>query len=180
MTVRRIQGRHVAGGLAGTAVTAAMVAAVAHFTAPKTAQFEGFVSCPYVDRIGRGHPWTEGYGHTGPDVRPGVCITHARAIELLEQDEAIAARKAAACSPAYVVNNKYLWGSATDFALNTGYYCRGPSGRPTTMAVLFAQGRPREACAFYARYVYSAGKVMNGLVRRRRFFSTDCMKGVGR
>jgi lysozyme len=170
--------RRAAAAGGGAAITAAMVAAVASWTAPQTAPFEGFVPCAYVDKIGRGTPLTVGFGHTGPDVKPGMCVTKAQALELLERDEAKAARAVASCSPQYVVDRKPLWGAATDFALNTGYYCRGPKGTPTTMAALFAAGRPREACEFYNRYVYSAGKVRGGLVRRRAYFSGVCADGL--
>lgn len=163
----RIQGKHVAGGAA--IATVAMVAAVATFTAPKTAQFEGYAACPYVDKIGRGHPWTGGFGHTGPDVHPGECHDRAYWLGKLREDETKAARIVASCSPAYVVRNRNYWGAATDFTLNVGHYC------DTSMARLFADNRPAQACDFFNRYVYSAGQVQRGLVRRRLFFSGDCM-----
>lgn len=166
--------RRAAAAGGGAVVTAAMVAAIAAYTAPKTAPFEGFVACAYVDRIGRGHPLTIGYGHTGPDVRPGMCISKAQGEKLLEQDEARASRLVASCSPQYVVRTQPFWGAATDFALNTGYYCQ------TSMARDFAANRPREACEFFRRYVYAAGRQQNGLVRRRVFFRGDCLKGLGK
>lgn len=33
-----------------------------------------------------GHPWTIGYGHTGPEVVPGLVVTIERASEILSQD----------------------------------------------------------------------------------------------
>lgn len=171
-------GKRTASGLGAASITTAMVLAVAHYAAPKTAQFEGFVSCPYVDKVGRGHPLTVGYGHTGPDVKSGRCISQAEAVALLEQDEQKAARKVASCSPQYVVDSKSLWGAGTDFALNTGYYCRGPGGKPTTMARLFSAGRPAEACRFFNQYVYAAGTRLRGLIKRRAYFSGDCAKGI--
>ncbi len=46
-------------------------------------QFEGCRLVAYRDVAGI---WTIGFGHTGPDVGPGLRITKARAIELLAQD----------------------------------------------------------------------------------------------
>ena len=40
----------------------------------------------YPDPGTGGDPWTIGYGHTGPDVRPGTQITQSGAEELLVQD----------------------------------------------------------------------------------------------
>ena len=48
-----------------------------------TAQFEGCSLAAYQDQVG---VWTIGYGHTGPDVKPGLTITGAQAQDLLAQD----------------------------------------------------------------------------------------------
>jgi lysozyme len=47
------------------------------------ARFEGVRLKAYDDGVG---VWTIGYGHTGPDVHPGLTITMKRARELLRQD----------------------------------------------------------------------------------------------
>jgi lysozyme len=47
------------------------------------ARFEGVRLKAYDDGVG---VWTIGFGHTGPDVRPGLTITMKRARELLRQD----------------------------------------------------------------------------------------------
>ncbi len=44
---------------------------------------EGFRSAAYQDVIGK---WTIGYGHTGPDVHPGLVITAAQGEALLNAD----------------------------------------------------------------------------------------------
>ena len=49
-------------------------------------EFEGCVLKAYPDPGTGGDPWTIGYGHTGPDVRPGTQITKDRAEELLIGD----------------------------------------------------------------------------------------------
>jgi lysozyme len=52
------------------------------------ASYEGFRDRPYTDP-GRGI-WTIGYGHTGPGTQSMGTITHARGLELLAGDLAIA------------------------------------------------------------------------------------------
>ena len=47
------------------------------------ARFEGVRLKAYDDGVG---VWTIGFGHTGPDVHPGLTITMKRARELLRQD----------------------------------------------------------------------------------------------
>lgn len=48
--------------------------------------WEGLRLKAYPDPASGGDPWTIGYGHTGPDVYPGVTINAAQADELLEAD----------------------------------------------------------------------------------------------
>ena len=48
-----------------------------------TEQFEGCRLSAYKDQVG---VWTIGYGHTEPDVKPGITITNAQAEALLAQD----------------------------------------------------------------------------------------------
>lgn len=46
---------------------------------------EGLRLCPY--KVGEFERyWTIGYGHYGPDVKPGVCITQKQASRLLKDD----------------------------------------------------------------------------------------------
>ena len=47
---------------------------------------EGLRLTAYPDPATGGAPWTIGYGHTGPDVRPGLRITNAQAEQLLQAD----------------------------------------------------------------------------------------------
>ena len=48
--------------------------------------FEGCELKAYPDPGTGGDPWTIGYGHTGPDVRPGMTISLERAEALLVED----------------------------------------------------------------------------------------------
>lgn len=47
------------------------------------ASFEGLRLTAYQDIVG---VWTIGYGHTGPDVKPGLAITRQQADQLLVND----------------------------------------------------------------------------------------------
>jgi lysozyme len=54
-----------------------------------TERFEGLRLTAYQDQAG---VWTIGYGHTGPDVYRGLCITQNEACVLLLRDIATAER----------------------------------------------------------------------------------------
>ena len=47
---------------------------------------EGLRLEAYPDPISGGHPWTIGYGHTGPEVKPGLRWTEAQAEAALIRD----------------------------------------------------------------------------------------------
>lgn len=51
---------------------------------------EGLRLRAYADPQSGGAPWTIGYGHTGPQIRPGLVWTQAEAIDALIEDIAIA------------------------------------------------------------------------------------------
>ena len=48
--------------------------------------FEGLRLTSYPDPATGGAPWTVGWGHTGPDVSPGMTITESKAAQLLFKD----------------------------------------------------------------------------------------------
>ena len=53
--------------------------------------WEGCRLSAYPDPASGGAPWTIGYGHTGPDVVPGLTITQQQADSLLQTDAVVAA-----------------------------------------------------------------------------------------
>jgi len=53
--------------------------------------WEGCRLSAYPDPASGGAPWTIGYGHTGPDVHPGITISQSQADAWLNQDVAEAA-----------------------------------------------------------------------------------------
>jgi GH24 family phage-related lysozyme (muramidase) len=54
--------------------------------------WEGCRLSAYPDPASGGDPWTIGYGHTGPEVHPGLVITQQQADAWLLSDAAVAAR----------------------------------------------------------------------------------------
>ena len=51
-------------------------------------RWEGCRLAAYPDPASGGEPWTIGYGHTGPDVVPGLVISQQQAEAWLEADAA--------------------------------------------------------------------------------------------
>jgi lysozyme len=78
-------------------------------------------------------PWTIGYGHTGPDVVPGLRITAERAEELLRAD--VARFEAAVTRLVTVPLSQPQFDALVSFAFNTG---EGALARSTLLRMLNA------------------------------------------
>lgn len=65
-----------------------------------------------------GGVWTVGYGHTGPDVYPGLVITPQRAEELLVGDLSVACRAVERLCPVPLGENQF--GALVSFCYNAG------------------------------------------------------------
>lgn len=133
-----------------------------------TEQFEGCRLTAYQDQVG---VWTIGYGHTGPDVKPGMTITSAQAQDLLAQD----VQGATAC-----VNNVVAvkltqeeFDALVDFVFNLG---AGAFSGSTMLRRLNA-GDFTGAAAQFDLWDRAGGAVVAGLLRRRQeeadLFSSD-------
>jgi len=123
-----------------------------------TEQFEGCQLTAYQDVAG---VWTIGYGHTGPDVSPGLTITQTQAAQLLQQDVA----SAAACvNQAVTVDlNQDEFDALVDFVFNVG---RGAFQGSTMLRDLNA-GDFAGAAGEFDKWDHAGGKVVAGLLRRR-------------
>ena len=124
-----------------------------------TEQFEGCRLTAYQDQVG---VWTIGYGHTGPDVKPGMTITSAQAQDLLAQD----VKGATAC-----VNNVVTvkltqeeFDALVDFVFNLG--AEAFSG--STMLRRLNAGDFTGAAAQFDLWDRAGGAVVAGLLRRRQ------------
>lgn len=105
---------------------------------------------------------TAGYGHTGPELKLGMKVTQAMANAWLKEDLAIAAKRLNAVIPDVVpdlTSNQYA--ALISFVFNLGVDTKW-----TIWKVLRAR-KFDQVPAQLARFVYSAGKKRNGLVRRR-------------
>lgn len=79
---------------------------------------EGSESCrltAYPDPVGI---WTIGYGHTGPDVHPGLVITREQAESLLEMD--LAHAELAVNTYVKVPLTQHQFDALVDFTFNVG------------------------------------------------------------
>lgn len=144
---------------------------------------EGLRLCPY--KVGSFERyWTIGYGHYGPDVKPGVCITYARAVELLEGDiEELFPALKSCLSVAKDVKQQEK-DALLSFAFNLG------SGvlTDTSLSTLARRFQSSEAKTFKGRkeiyadelpkWVKAGGQTLPGLVERRKDESRLASRGI--
>ena len=131
-------------------------------------EFEGLrlkaYKCP-------GGVWTIGYGHT-TGVKPGMVITEAQAEEFLKED-------LVSCENA--VNNQKLsinqnqFDALVSFIYNIG---TGNFSRSTLLRKVKAHPQDNSIMDEFLKWVYSKGRVLPGLQRRRLaemklYFSND-------
>ncbi|MBX7496748.1 lysozyme [Qipengyuania sp. 6B39] len=117
----------------------------------------------YPDPGTGGAPWTIGWGATGPDIGPGTIWTQARCDERLEEDIARHAedvRKALGSSLAGTSQAQF--DALVSFHYNTGAIARA------TLTKKHKAGDFVGAAEEFARWNRAGGRVLKGLVRRRR------------
>src|SRR5574341_384163 len=100
----------------------------------------------YPDPGTKGPPWTIGWGHTGPDVVPGLAWTRERADEVL-LDVDLPPREQAVEQMATVPMTQGQFDGLVDFAYNKGIGTLG-------------------AAQEFAKWDKAGGKSMHGLRRR--------------
>ena len=123
---------------------------------------EGERFCAYPDPGTRGAPFTIGYGHTGPEVKPGLCISKEKAEAYLLDDIRIAQQALSRCIRVPV--NEPQSGGLTSWTMNIG----GANACSSTLIRKLNAGDVAGAAAEFPRWNRAAGKVMPGLVKRRR------------
>lgn len=125
-------------------------------------QWEGDELTPYRDT---GGVWTEGVGHTGPDVRPGHSITEAQSMALLAHDLLGAEASVEHAVKVHLNDNQY--GALVDFVFNLG----GGAFRSSTLLRVLNAGHYDQVPHELGRYVngHVNGHLMRiqGLVNRR-------------
>ncbi|MDE2410448.1 MAG: lysozyme [Sphingomonadales bacterium] len=122
--------------------------------------FEGLKLNAYPDPGTGGAPWTIGYGHTAPDVVPGMAITREQAVALLRGDLAVAAGFVEHVAP---VASDNQFAALASFAYN----CGRQNLRTSTLLRKHNAGDHAGAAREFGKWVNAAGKPLAGLVRRR-------------
>lgn len=105
--------------------------------------------------------WTIGWGHTGPDVYPGLVITEAMAVMFKQAD---LERFEAAVEDALevpVTGNQFS--ALVSFAFNVG----DQAFRDSTLLNKLNTGDIKGAAVEFKRWVRSKGRIQPGLVTRR-------------
>ena len=126
-----------------------------------TQQMEGCSLTSYPDPGTGGAPFTCGFGHTGPDVTPGMTVTQAQANAWLEEELARAGQ--AVNGLVHVVLNQNQFDALADFCFNVG----AGNFRSSTLLRLLNAGNYAGACAQFAVWNVANGHVLPGLVARR-------------
>ena len=123
-----------------------------------TEQFEACRLDAYQDIKGI---WTVGYGHTGPDVYPGLSITPLEAEQFLLND----IQNAVNCvnSLVTVPLTQGEFDALTDFAFN----CGSGAFAGSTMLRLLNAGDYQGAAGQFDLWDHAGGQVVAGLLRRR-------------
>lgn len=132
-------------------ISAAGIAHIKHF--------EGCKLKSYYCVAGR---CTIGYGHTGPDVKPGMVITEARAEEFLRQDLAKAEKAVAELVKVPLTDGQHA--AVVDLVFNVGRDAFAKS----TLLKLLNQREYGKAADQLMRWVHSGSAVISGLQRRRQ------------
>ena len=123
-----------------------------------TESFEGLRLSAYYDLRG---VLTIGYGHTGPDVTPGMQITAAQAEGLLIQDTQWAAHCVNTAIDVALTQGEF--DALVDFVINVG--CAAFCG--STLRRLLNAGDYHGAMLQFLNWDWAGGKVVAGLLRRR-------------
>ena len=121
-------------------------------------KYEGLFTKAYVCPAG---VLTIGYGHTGPDVKPGQRITEAQAEQLLRQD--MGKFEAAVKRQVKVPLTQGQFDALTSFTFNCG---EGALKKSTLLKKLNA-GDHAGAQAEFQKWNKGGGRVLPGLVKRR-------------
>lgn len=122
---------------------------------------EGFEGCKLVGYPDiRGIP-TVGFGHTGPNVKIGMVITHDQANTWLMDDMRHAENTVNGCVRVPLTQNEY--DSLCDFVYNAG----SGAFEGSTLLKLLNAGDYNGAANEFEKWDHASGKVVAGLLRRR-------------
>jgi len=123
--------------------------------------FEGLELKAYPDPGTGGDPWTIGYGHTGPEVKPGLVWTQEEADAALVKDLDKFVSGVTALLTSSVTPNQFS--ALVSFAYNCGL----ANLKSSTLLKKVNAGDIAGAANEFPRWNKAAGKVLAGLTRRR-------------
>ena len=132
------------------------------FDIDKIKSFEGFRPKAYKP-VPTEKYYTIGYGHYGADVKPSMVITEQRAEELLKQD---IAKFQSYVNNLGVCTTYPQFAGLVDFVFNLGTNALATS---TLLKKIRAKASEAEIRYQFSRWVYSNGKKLPGLVKRRQW-----------
>lgn len=115
----------------------------------------------YPDPATGGAPWTIGWGHTGPEVRPGLVWDQSTADVVFAQD-----LQRFEIGVVHAVNVPVTQGQF-DAMVSLAYNIGLGNFRSSTLLKMLNSGNPAGAADQFLRWNKAAGKVMLGLSRRR-------------
>ncbi len=123
-------------------------------------EFEGLRLTAYQDSVG---VWTIGYGHTGPEVKPGMTITQAQADSYLQSDLS----KFANCVNTYITArlNPNQVGALISWSYNVG--CGNLQSSTLRRRMNAGEAPNTVAREELPKWVKAGGQTLPGLVRRR-------------
>lgn len=124
---------------------------------------EGDRLTAYPDPATGADPWTIGYGHTGPDVHPGLTITQAQAEALLEQDLAKFEDGVNDLLTSDAGCNDDQFSAMVSLSYNIGL----GNFEKSSVLRFHNAGQYAQAADAFLLWDKAAGQVMAGLVRRR-------------
>ncbi|WP_058358275.1 lysozyme [Xanthomonas translucens] len=132
---------------------------------------EGLKYKAYPDPGTGGAPWTICYGHTGPDVFPGLEVNQAWCDRALARDLLVA--QTAVTRAVRVPITQGEMDAYASFVFNVGE----GNWRASTMLRLLNQGKRKEACDQFPRWIYANKLKLGGLVSRRYEERATCLSG---
>lgn len=123
--------------------------------------FEGLELKVYPDPATGGAPYTAGYGHTGADVKPGMTVTQEMADKWFDSD--VARFESGVSALLTAPTNQQQFDAMASLAYNIGL------GNFKSSTLLKKHNAKCYQCAAgqFPAWNRAAGKVMNGLTRRR-------------
>ena len=124
-----------------------------------TKKFEGLKLCVYPDPATGGKPWTGGYGHTGPDVEPGMKVSQALANAWLASDLSRAEAEVNRLVTQQITQHEF--DALVDFEYNTGKLAG------STLLAKINAGSFDAALRQFGRWTQAHGETLAGLVKRR-------------